>query len=404
MLPLVRRALLAVSLLQALVLTLSTVQGALRTRRFRRTAIPRIPPASRKIGGDSVTVFFYGEDLYQEMLRAIGQAKKRIFFETFIWKDDEVGRAFKDALTEAAGRGVEVYVVYDAFANLVVPAEFKRFGHRVHVVRYPVFAAGWKFYDPRRYGRDHHKILCIDDDLAFVGGYNVGAPYARHWRDTQIAVRGPSAWHLRQPFVLSWNNHRGEEDPVLFLEGSASWDPHIRAYRNAPRERLFPIRDMYLQALNRATDRIYLSHAYLVPDRDIRQALQRAAARGVDVRILVPRASNHPVMDWLSRRFFGEFLDSGVRLFLYDRMIHAKTATVDGAWSTMGTANIDRMSLVGNYEVNVEVFDRSLADDMEAAFFADCRQASELTIERWRRRGPGTRVLEGAVAPLRGLL
>jgi cardiolipin synthase len=397
---LLKRVTGVVLLAEVVLLLGSAVQGLLRGRRFQRRPVARTAPVTHRIGADLVTVFFYGEDLYEQMLRAIENAEERILLETFIVKDDDVGRAVKEALTEAVGRGVEVYVIYDAFANQVVPAEFKRFPEGVHVVRYPVFPAGWKFYDPRRYGRDHHKLLCVDEELAFVGGYNLGAPYARHWRDTHVAVSGPSSWHLRHAFALSWNNNRKEDQPLLLLDGAETWDPHIRAYRNSARERVFPIRDMYLQALNRAKDRIYLSHAYLVPDRDIRQALHDAAARGVDVRILVPRGSNHPVMDWLSRRSFGELLESGIRLFLYDRMFHAKTATVDGAWSTMGTANIDRMSLLGNYEVNVEVFDRAVAEGMERAFFHDCEQASELTLEGWHRRGPWSRLLEAGVAPL----
>ena len=137
----------------------------------------------------------------------------------------------------------------------------------------------------------------------------------------------------------------------------------MRAHRNVPRQLVFPIRNMYLEAIDRAADHIYLTAAYFIPDHDILQALKEARARGVDVRILVPEVSNHVVADWLSRGFYGELLRSGVRIFRYhDAMVHAKTATIDGRWSTVGTANIDRLSLTGNYEINLEILDDDLAE------------------------------------------
>ena len=126
---------------------------------------------------------------------------------------------------------------------------------------------------------------------------------------------------------------------------------------------------MYLDAIDRASHHIYLTHAYFIPDTDVLSALIRAARRGVDVRIIIPAESNHIVADWLSRGFYSHLLRSGIRLLLYQgAMVHAKTATIDGQWSTIGTANIDRLSLLGNYEINMEVFNTDVARQMEEIF------------------------------------
>lgn len=394
-----------VLLVEALVLLGSGVTGVLRSKRRRTASFPHHPPQSTVIGADAVTVYNYGDDLYDEMLSEIRGAQRRIYFETFIWKDDAVGQAFKDALVAAGRRGVDVFVMYDGFGNLVVPRKFKTFPDCIETIEYPAYAPGWKVYDPRRYGRDHHKILCVDDRVGFLGGYNIGSLYAKHWRDMHVRIEGPSSWHLRQAFELSWNRSRTSDQPSLDQPGSPTWESRIRVHRNAPREREFPIRDMYLQAINRATSHIRLSHAYFVPDRAIFSALLRAVDRGVDVRLLVPQKSNHPVMDWLSQRYFDDLLDAGGRVFLFqDAMIHTKSATIDGHWATIGTANIDRMSLAGNYEVNAEFFDPVVARHLEDAFRTDCTQATEPTLEQWRRRSPARKLLAASVAPLRPLL
>jgi cardiolipin synthase A/B len=134
-------------------------------------------------------------------------------------------------------------------------------------------------------------------------------------------------------------------------------------------------------------------------------ALIRAARRGVDVRIIIPAESNHIVADWLSRGFYSHLLRSGVHLLLYQgAMVHAKTATIDGQWSTIGTANIDRVSLLGNYEINMEVFNREVARQMEEIFAIDCTNTTELTLEDWERRHAMVKFSETVLTPLRPLL
>ncbi len=375
-----------------------------RRKRLRRpVAFPLVAPRSVTVGGSEVTVYSYGEHLYQDMLDAIGQAKTRVFFETFIWKGDEVGQAFKDALIDAANRGVKVYVVFDEFANLVVPRSFYRFPPNIAVRRHPLIASGFRF--PRNTGRDHRKILVVDDKVAFLGGYNIGNLYATDWRDTHARLTGDIVWDVQNAFIDYWNLWSGRRRAALPDFGGRTWQPDIRIHRNMPRNMVYPIRGMYLDAIDRASNHVYLTHAYLIPDEDMLSALVRAARRGVDVRIIIPAESNHIVADWLSRGFYNTLLRAGVRLFLYQNaMVHAKTATIDGQWSTIGTANIDRLSLLGNYEINMEVYNPEVARQLEDIFHTDSSNTKELTLPGWRRRHYMVKFSETVLSPLRPLL
>ena len=401
----VKRTVLAAAAVQGVTL-MTLVAIDLYRKRGRTPAIfPRLSPRSMTAGGSEVTVYTYGEDLFRDMLHAIRNAKDEIYFETFIWKGDEVGQAFKSALIEAADRGVQVYVVFDEFANLVVPRSFFRMPPNVHVRRHPLVARGFRRF-PRNTGRDHRKLLVVDHDAAFVGGYNIGSLYATDWRDTHARLTGDIVWDMRNAFIDYWNLFADDRKRrALPDKGSLTWQPYIRIHRNMPRMMTYPIRGMYLEAIDRASHHIYLTHAYLIPDDDMLTALIRAARRGVDVRIIVPAESNHIVADWLSRGFYGQLLRGGVRLFLYQKaMVHAKTATIDGQWSTIGTANIDRLSLLGNYEINMEVYNAEVAKQMEDVFAIDSSNAVELTIEAWERRHAMVKFSETVLTPLRPLL
>ena len=383
-----------------------TITDAVRRRMHpQNAAFPTEKPLTELVDETAATVYTYGADLYESMLEAIRGAQDTVMLETYIWKDDAVGRQFKQALIDAAARGVRVYVIVDGFANLVVPPSFFRFPPDVHVLRFPVFRPGMLALNVRNSGRDHRKILVIDDRIGYVGGYNIGSMYATQWRDTHIRLEGTAVWELRNAFVDFWNRQRTSRLPALRDVGSEDWLPHLKAARNAPSELVFPIRGIYLDAIDRATSHIYITQAYFIPDHDIHNALLAAASRGVDVRVLIPHRSNHVVADWLSRGLYTSLLRGGVRIFRYqDAMVHAKTAIVDARWTTIGTANIDRLSLTGNYEVNLEIVDPALANRMEDIFRLDLTNARELTFEEWGQRSHLAKVGETLLSPLRPLL
>jgi cardiolipin synthase len=377
---------------------------AWRKRGRPQGGFPRSKPGPVQIGESQVQLYVYGEDLYADMLDAIRNAREQIMFETFIWKGDKVGQVFKDALYNAAERGVAVYVIFDSFANLVVPRRFKQFRPILHVLEYPNDPLLWRWIKPRNLTRNHRKTLIVDSNVAFVGGYNIGARYATEWRDTHVRITGPDAWEIENTFIDFWNLHRGHL-PAIPERGARTWDPSISVHRNDPQMLIFPIRSTYLESIDRAQHHIYLTQAYFIPDRIIRRALLAAAKRGVDVRIVLPETSNHVVADWLARGHYERYLTGGIKLLLYQNaMVHAKTATIDGEWSTVGTANVDRLSLLGNFEVNVEFYDQALAQQMEEVFVNDASNTRELTLEEWCRRPLVVKLSELILAPLRPLL
>ncbi len=404
-----RRALLVLLGIQVATAIGLTLVDAYRRRGRKPGPFPTLEPRSVPVGEGTVTTYTFGQDLYDAMLAAIDGAERQVLLETYIWKGDEVGARFKQAVIAAAGRGVEVCVIVDGFANLVVPPSFLRFPAEVDVLRYPVYPAGLRFWDLSRYGRDHRKILVVDEKVGFVGGYNLGTAYATEWRDTHVRITGPGVWDLQRTFADFWNLHRrrrfGPSGRRLEVETPSVWEPRIRFQRNSPRLWMFPIRAMYLEAISRATRNVWLTTAYFLPDQDFVDALKDAAGRGVDVRLLVPLKSNHVVTDWISRGYYSQLLASGVRILRFrDAMMHAKTATIDGSWSTVGTANIDRLSLTGNYEINVEIIDPDLAALMEQSFRLDESNSLELTRTEWEARDLHRKFTENLLAPLRPLL
>ncbi|WP_244509361.1 phospholipase D-like domain-containing protein [Nocardioides lianchengensis] len=404
-----RRTLMAVFGVPLVVAVVMSLVDSYRRRGKKPKPFPVTAPHPVPIGDGEVTTYTFGRDLYDDMLAAIDGAQKQVLFETYIWKGDEIGERFKAALSAAADRGVEVYCIYDGFANLVVSPRFKHFPSNMKVLRYPVYPAGWRFFDLTRYGRDHRKILVVDDGEGFVGGYNIGSAYETEWRDTHVRITGPGVWDLKRAFADFWNLNRrrrirASERPLL-LETASTWEPRIRIHRNVPRLWMFPIRSMYIEAINRASVNVWMTQAYFTPDQDFVDAMKEAARRGVDVRLLVPLKSNHIVADWISRGYFSQLLGAGVRIFRFkDAMVHAKTSTVDGSWSTVGTANIDRLSLQGNYEINVEVFDEAFARTLEEIFATDQSNTLELTQGEWEARDLHRKFTEMILAPLRPLL
>ena len=389
---------------QAAVIATLMIADRRRRRGRQHVGFPTAPPQTMPADETEVTVYTKGRDLYDDMIAAIDAAEDTVLLETYIWKGDRTGQRFKRAVTAAAERGVAVYLVYDSFANLVVPQKFFEFDPRINVLRHRPWT-GLRGFPVRAPGLNHRKVLVVDGEVGFLGGYNIGSEYATRWRDTHMRLAGPAVADLENAFVDYWNQTRSKKHDTLPQPEERQWESPITLARNVPSLGVYPIRYMYLEAIDRARERIWLTHAYLIPDDDLIFALVEAVERGVDVRIIVPAESNHVVADWLSRVSYHALLSRGVRVFLYQNaMVHAKTATIDSVWSTIGTANIDRLSLVGNYELNAEILDAGIAGMMEDIFAMDIGTCRELTLEEWEARPLAAKVSEAIIAPLRPLL
>src|ERR687896_1942654 len=259
------RVFLALTALQAVTVGVLVALAELRKRRqgpregFPWEDQPEIRMESSK---DRLKIYAYGVSLYEAMLDEIEAAQDEIFVGTFIWKADEVGRRFVDALARKAGQGVEVYVVFDGLANVLVPPSFKRFPAKIHRMHFRPLSGPAKILNPRNVFRFHRHVMSVHGRVAFLGGYNIGTLYAAGWRDTHVRVRGRVVHEVESSFVDFWNAHRSYDLPALEPVRERDWNPDIRVRLNDPYLRIFPIRGMYLDAIARANQRICLTHAY----------------------------------------------------------------------------------------------------------------------------------------------
>ena len=342
----------------------------------------------------------YGR-LYEDMISEIEEARSYIFIETFIWQADSVGRRFVDTLARKAREGVRVYAIFDALANLGQPASFKDFPEEINTLRFRSFSGPTDAANPRSLHRDHRKILSVDGRVSFVGGFNIGELYTR-WRGTHLRIKGATVHEVERAFAGFWNTHRGEGLPEIAPLKGRSWNPATVFHSNDPYRHIFPVRDLYLRNIDAADERVRITSAYFTPGATLRDALTKAARRGVDVQVLIPKYSNHALVDWLARQHLGSLLRAGVKVFEYKEfMVHAKTATVDGIWSTVGSANVDTLSLFGLHETNLEVYSESFAARLETMFELDKTNAEELTLEKWETRPLPVKFFEKALRPLR---
>jgi cardiolipin synthase len=401
-----RRGLMVVFALQMLTATVLVLVAALRRRHGDKMNFPRRRFDDVLMGEDNLRLYCYGRELYDDMLAAIDAAKESIYIESYIWKADDAGWEFKQHLARKAEEGVAVYVIFDSFGNFVVPRSFKSFHPKIHVLEYQAIKRILQILDPRRYSLDHRKLLIVDGHTGFIGGYNLGELYATSWRDTHLRIVGPSSADLAHSFIDFWNRFcpNRERDYIRHYY-PRRFNPYITLHGNDAMHLTFPIRDMYIEAINRAEQHIYLTNAYFVPDHVLLGALKDAAQRGVDVRIMVPLESNHILTDWVSHSYYHECLEAGIHLLRYKpAMLHAKTCTIDGQWSTVGTANLDRLSSIGNYEINVETYSSDFAQQMELLFACDATEAVELTLAVWHNRSWLIKFSEKLLAPFRFIM
>ncbi len=382
LLRLVGKVILGVLTVQVLTAVVLLIIAALGKRRKHEISFPHEPFEEVRVGENVLQLYPYGRDLYDAMLEAIDAAQESIYLETFIWKDDAIGQEFQTHLTRKAAEGVAVYVIFDRFGNLVVPQAFKSsFVPPMHVLEYSALRRPWHLLDPRRFALDHRKLLIVDGKTSFIGGYNIGSVYATQWRDTHLGLRGPVAAELARSFVAFWNRFCPANERITHRHHS-SVDSRITVSQNEAMRLSFPIRDLYIAAIDEAEQFIFLTTAYFVPDRMLLEALKAAVRRGVDVRVLVPWDSNHIVANWITHSYFTDCLQAGIRIFGYRyTMLHAKTCTIDGAW-----------------------YSAAFAQQLSALFAEDTAERFELTMEQWKSRPWYNKVSERILAPLRFMM
>jgi cardiolipin synthase len=348
------------------------------------------------------------------MFEAIGRARDHINLQTYILEAEGPGERLAELLVRKRRQGVTVNVLYDSVGSMKTPKEFferlRAAGiavcefNPVNPLKSP--PKGWQINN-----RDHRKILVVDGRVAFTGGINISGVYSagsfgsgrrtpsrdEGWRDTHVATRGPIVASFQRVFLDAWERqHCGEAGQAAYFPRAAErGDWTMQLVTGDPEAGGSQTYVALHAAMAQAERRIWLTYGYFAPDEATIAALKDAARRGVDVRLVLPGFSDFWAPLYAGRSHYADLLGAGVRLYeRRDALLHAKTAVIDGVWSSVGSTNLDWRSFVHNYEADVIVVNAAFARELERLFAHDVEASPEITAEAWARRGPVERARE----------
>ena len=380
----------------------------------RHLALEEAIVGSPLMVGNKVVLLQDGPATFRAMFSAIRNARDHINMETYIIEDDEVGNRFADLLIEKQGEGVQVNLIYDSVGSMNAPREFfqRLADSGIKVLEFnpinPLSARkGWDVNQ-----RDHRKLLIVDGQTAFVGGINIssvysGGSFSRRskqrpdggppWRDTHLQLDGPVVGEFQKLFLATWEKQKGETvaPRQYFPKLSEKGREVVRAVGSSPDEPYSLIYATLISAIGSAETSVHLTNAYFVPDPQLLAALKDAAQRGVDVKIILPGKTDSWLVFHAGRSHYHELLSAGVRIYeRRDALLHAKTAHIDGVWSTIGSTNLDWRSFLHNEEVNAVILGTDFSAQMQSMFEIDLSSSDLITLEQWEQRSISNRLKE----------
>ncbi len=391
----------------------------------RHVAIEEQLAGAPLTSGNDVRLLFDGPSSYKAMFDAIESARDHINAEFYIIEDGTWSERFGDVLLRKRAEGVAVNLIYDSVGSMSTPRSyFDRLREGgVQVLEYnpvnPLAArAGWSVNN-----RDHRKILIVDGKIAFTGGINISDVYSSApsrgsggsgsfgsgsgggrrssrdpgWRDTNLRIAGPAVAALQKLFFATWEQQGGAPlaprnwFPVMKPAG----DQLVRIIGSGPGDELPAIYAAYIAAVRTAEKSVHLTMAYFVPDPQTLETLKEAAQRGVDVRLVLPSYTDFWAVFHAGRSYYHELLAAGIKIYeRQEALLHAKTAVIDGVWSTVGSSNLDWRSFLHNAEVNAVVLGPRFGAQMQEMFARDVGASREITREAWEQRPLGVRMKE----------
>jgi cardiolipin synthase A/B len=364
------------------------------------------------IASNSASLLIDGPATFAAMFATIERARDHINLESYIFDDGAIGKNLADLLIAKRTQGVEVNVIYDSVGSMATPPEFfeRLKSNHINVCEFnpinPLKGRRWRINN-----RDHRKLLIVDGATAFTGGINISGVYSigsfgsrkkkpeteSEWRDTHVKIVGPAAAEFQRLFMDTWTKQCG--GPLLkgnfFPAISAEGKKVVRVIGSGPDDPLNFTYVALLSAITHAEKSVYLTVAYFVPDPQTIETLQAAARRGVDVKLILPGFSDFAAVFHAGRSHYAGLLRAGVKIFEHrDAMLHAKTAVVDGVWSTIGSTNMDWRSFLHNNEANAVILGQEFAGEMQRMFEQDLSDASPIDVAKWEARSTVTRMKE----------
>ena len=357
---------------------------------------------------NQIDLFTDGNEFFNELLTCLDNAKKCINIEFYIFKNDDIGTKILNVLEEKAKEGVEVRLLYDSVGsrslNRNVLNKLINEGGKVG----EFFPSWLKFININMNFRNHRKIVVIDNNVGFVGGFNVGDEYLGkdskfgYWRDTHIKFTGSAVNDLNLRCLADWRYATKEEVSLEEIfeaneENSNSNNVGMQIVSSGPNlSDKYEIKMAYLKMIQKAKKYLYIQSPYLIIDNSISDSLKLAAASGVDVKIMIPGKGDHPFVYWANLVYAGDLIKEGIRVFHYDKnaFLHAKTVVIDDEVCSIGTANMDTRSFELNFEVSSFIYSEKIAKEQKYEFENDMKMCEELTLEKYQNRSRIVKIKE----------
>ena len=361
-------------------------------RLFRLLRKAAAAPITRR---NRTQVLTNAEQAYEHMLAAIRGARHHIHFATYILRDDDTGRLFRDELIRKAREGVQIRLLYDGIGSYKLTRRFLEPLRQAGGETACFFPLRPSFMKKRMNYRNHRKILVTDGRIGFVGGINVGDEYLGRdprlgfWRDTHLRLEGDAVYGLQEVFLRDWEmaTRRHLDDPEFFPPHSCDGSEVVQIVAGGPDRRDSAIHDTLYALITSARERVWITTPYFIPDSSMVMALKHAAMSGLDVRVIVPLVSDTRLVQAATLSYVDQLLSYGVRFWQYERgFVHAKVVIIDRVMASVGTANMDIRSFFNNFELNAYLFDRARIDDLERDFLQDLKDSREIELSAFRKR------------------
>ncbi|TCK18326.1 cardiolipin synthase [Thiogranum longum] len=339
-------------------------------------------------------LFTEGDLLYEDMLTQIAAARTEVLLESYIFADDEIGQRFAQLLSNQAQAGVRVRIHLDAAGSFFWSSHKLTDGMISHGVQVRWFHR-WDWRRPWRYNqRNHRKLLVVDGNTAWVGGFNIHRENSisvygpARWRDMHVRFGGNLAAQARILFDDFWRGKKRSHFPLTSVNNTLLVSNYTRGSRRY-------MNMLFRQTMADAQQSIHVTTPYFIPDSLTQKLLTRAARQGIKVKLLVPGKTDIPLTRWAAQAVYAPLLDAGVQIHEYlPRLLHAKAIVVDRHFTIIGTSNIDYRSFFLNYELNLFTQDEELCHQLETQFIEDLDSSREISAVHWKRRFWGDRLLE----------
>ena len=353
---------------------------------------------------NDIQVYFAGEDFFSDLKKEIANAKKFINMEYFIFQFDGIGKEIADLLIKKAKEGVEVNLIIDGvnLANYKLKSYFKNTG--VHL--YLFFRTYIPIFNIRINYRDHRKVTIIDNRVAFVGGMNIGDEYLGkgkigYWRDTSVKIYGDIVSTFEKEFYFSMSIVKNKflKDEKTSNEISLKYEEEDNVYMqvisSGPNYEFPAIRDNYIKLIQEARKSVFIQTPYFVPDDLLLDTLKSAVLSGIDVKIMIPNKADHPFIYWINQYYVAELLRLGANIYRYENgFIHSKTILVDEEVVSVGTCNFDYRSFYLNFEINLNIYNKDVANSFKTQYYKDIAISKKLTFADFKKRSIFTKIKE----------